>query len=255
MAVQNSLVKTQTQNNVMTKEVTYEVGGVPITLSLATIKNYLISGNKDAVTQQELAMFLNLCKFNRLNPWLKEAYCIKYGNEAATMVVSKEALTKRAEEHPAYDGDDAGIIVYNGAGEIIYRKGSFKLPDEKIIGGYAEVWRKDRTHSKRIEVLFDEYAGKKKDGTLNAQWASKPATMIRKVALAQALRESFPKTLGGMYIAEEQGLTEPEAQANVIDMEAPQGEQPAFEAEPIPQTEPATPTEAPNDNVAATLFG
>nr|WP_243104368.1 recombinase RecT [Clostridium sp. AF15-41] len=40
----------------------------------------------------ELAVFINLCRFNGLNPWLKEAYCIKYGNEPATMVVGKEAL-------------------------------------------------------------------------------------------------------------------------------------------------------------------
>lgn len=252
MAVQNSLTKTQAQQNLASKEVTYEVDGSVVSLTLGTIKNYLISGNKDAVTQQELVMFLNLCKFNRLNPWLKEAYCIKYGSEAATMVVGISALQKRAEEHPSYDGSEAGIIVYNGAGEINYRKGAFRLPDEKIIGGYAEVWRKDRAHSTRAEVSFDEYVGKKKDGTHNAQWASKPATMIRKVALAQALREAFPKTLGGMFTAEEQGVAEPDTTpaANIIDMEMPQSEQPAFEAEIVEPT--ATPTDS--NDVAATFF-
>lgn len=43
-------------------------------------------------------MFINLCKYAGLNPWLKEAYCIKYGNEPATMVVGKEAFMKRAEK-------------------------------------------------------------------------------------------------------------------------------------------------------------
>ena len=244
MAVTNSLTPKQTQGaNIVEKSVTYDANGLSVTLSPKIIKNYLVSGNKDAVSNDELVMFLNLCKFNQLNPWLKEAYCIKYGSEPATMVVAKEAFQKRAEEHPSYDGCEAGIIVYNGAGEIIYRKGAFKLPDEKVIGGYAEVWRKDKSHSYRIEVSFDEYAGRKKDGTLNNQWASKPATMIRKVALVQALREAFPKSLGGMYTAEEQGQVEPETTANIIDME-----QPAAEPETIPEV-----TET--QDVAATLFG
>ena len=203
MALNNSLQKTTRAINLLEKNVTYDANGLSVTLSPKIIKDFLISGNKDAVSNEELVMFLNLCKFNQLNPWLKEAFCIKYGSEAATMVVAISALLKRAEDHPAYDGKEAGIIVYNGAGEILYRKGSFKLPDEKIIGGYAEVWRKDRSHSCRSEVSFEEYAGRKKDGTLNNQWATKPATMIRKVALAQALREAFPKSLGGMYTAEE----------------------------------------------------
>ena len=60
---------------------------------------------------------------------------------------------------------------------------------------------------------MEEYAGRKKDGSMNGQWSKKPATMIRKVALVQALREAFPKALGGMYTAEEQGQEEPEATA------------------------------------------
>jgi phage recombination protein Bet len=177
---------------------------------------------------QELAMFINLCKFSKLNPWVKEAYCIKYGNEPATMVVGKDAFQKRAEANPNFDGFEAGIIVMvEETGEILYRKGTMRITGEEIIGGYAEVWRKDRSHSTRIEVSFEEYAGRKKDGTLNNQWSKKPATMIRKVALVQALRETFPSAFGGMYIAEEQGHIEPEytvpmatePEGNVIDME------------------------------------
>ncbi len=34
-------------------------------------------------------------------------------------------------------------------------------------------------------------------------WASKPATMIRKVAMTHALREAFPSSLGGLYTEDE----------------------------------------------------
>ena len=56
-----------------------------------------------------------------------------------------------------------------------------------------------------MEVTFDEYAGRKSDGTLNSNWSGKPATMIKKVALVQALREAFPNDLNNLYTEEEQG--------------------------------------------------
>ena len=150
MAVQNSLNKKQSATNEQVVE--YMAGGMKVKLTPSIVKNYLVSGDKDRVSIQELAMFMNLCKFSGLNPWLKEAYCIKYGNEPATMVVGKEAFEKRAEENPNYDGDESGIVVIDDNGAISYRKGTLKLPGEEIIGGYAEVWRKDRTYSTRIEV-------------------------------------------------------------------------------------------------------
>lgn len=202
-AVSNRLAKPKDANS--EQSVLYVSNGMEIKLTPTLVKNYMVSGNKDLVTFQEVAMFMNLCKFSGLNPWLKEAYLIKYSsNEPATLVTGKEAFQKRAEDNPHYDGFEAGIIVCNKeTGEVSYRIGTMKFPEEELIGGYAEVWRKDRSHSTRSEVSFDEYAGRKKDGSLNSQWSKKPATMIRKVALVQALREAFPKSFGGMYSEEE----------------------------------------------------
>ena len=212
MAVTNQLKKKDEQKT--TQLVKFEVNGATVELSPKIVRDYLVSGDKERVTMQELVMFINMCKFNGLNPWLKEAYCIKYGTEPATIVTGKEAFEKRAETHGSHDGHKAGIIVTKEDGaEPIYRTGAMCLPDEKIVGGWAEVWRKDKKESTRIEVGFEEYAGRKKDGSLNRQWASKPATMIRKVALVQALREAFPKTLGTMYTADEQDIAE-----NIIDV-------------------------------------
>lgn len=208
MAVKNQLVKPAKEGKKTVVE--YEAGGRKILLTPTIVKSYLVSGEKERVTDQEVVIFMNLCRFSGLNPWLKEAYCIKFGSEPATMVVGKEAFQKRAETNPAFDGARSGVIVVDGSGALTYRDGTMKLPREEVIGGWAEVYRKDRAHSTRIEVSFDEYAGRKRDGSLNGQWAKRPATMIRKVALVQALRESFPSSLGGMYTAEEQGQAEEE---------------------------------------------
>lgn len=206
MAVSNKLQKQPEDKSFQL--VRFDANGSTVELSPKIVRDYLVSGDKERVTMKELVMFINMCKFNGLNPWLREAYCVKYGNEPATIVTGKEAFEKRAENHPGHDGHKAGIVVIKeGSDELIYRVGSMKLPDEELVGGWAEVWRKDQRESTRIEVGFDEYAGRKKDGTLNRQWASKSATMIRKVALVQALREAFPKTFGGMYSADEQDLS------------------------------------------------
>lgn len=254
MAVSNSLT-TQTKNAVKrSNEVVYMAGEQEVRLTPEVAKKYLVSGNKENVSTEELVMFINLCKYSGLNPWLKEAYLIKYGSEPATLVTGKEAFQKRAEDNPFYDGSEGGIIVCNEGGEVIYRNGTLKLSGEKIIGGYAEVWRKDRTHSTRIEVSFDEYAGRKKDGSLNGQWSKKPATMIRKVALVQALREAFPKTFGGLYSAEEQGMIEEpadimqSAQDRPIDVEANEVSQ---SPNPAPSSAPAQQAVDP----ATALFG
>lgn len=212
----------------MEQIVEYTAGDETIKLTPNVIKNYLVSGNKENVSLQEVVIFINLCKYNHLNPWLNEVYLIKYGNEPATMVVGKEAFQKRAEANKNYNGCDAGIIVVTKDGDIAYRKGTLKLPDDNVIGGYAEVWRKDREYSTRIEVSFDEYVGRKKDGSINSQWSKRPATMIRKVALVQALREAFPGELGGIYTAEEQGITEPNTGSGYKQIEEAQA-QDAFE--------------------------
>lgn len=243
--------------------VTFTAGGQQITLTPETVKAYLVSGDPQNVTYQELAMFINLCKFNGLNPWLREAYLIKFGTSPATMVVGKEAYMKRAEAHQAYDGFEAGIIVCDPeTGEIMYRTGCFTLEGENIVGGWAEVWRKDRKKTFRIEVPIGEYIGKKKNGEVNGQWATKPATMIRKVALSQALREAFPSLLGGMFTAEEQGVDEPEGsyvpEAPVVEIpeETVTGAQMPPMGEPDSVQEPVQRQQVNSSNAAQqALFG
>jgi phage recombination protein Bet len=173
---------------------------------------------------------------------MKEAYCIKYGSQPATMVVGKDAYFKRADACPTYDGIESGLIVLNDAG-IQYRQGAFYLPnDEEIVGAWAEAYRSDKAHPYRVEVSFSEYVGKKKDGTVNGQWASKPATMIVKVAEVQALRKAFPGTLGQLYVAEEKGVEEPAAEFSEV-VQADQRPQEAIEAAETPTETPASPTE------------
>jgi phage recombination protein Bet len=223
MAVGNSLIKAQEEK----ATVKYDVNGQEIKLSPAIIKKYLVSGGGN-VSDEEVMMFLSLCKFQKLNPFLREAYLIKYGNEAATIVTGKEVFTKRANRNDGYDGHEAGIIVLSKDGQAIERGGTFKLPDEKIVGGWATVHIKNHKVPIKISVSFDEYVGLKKDGSVNSQWTKKPATMIRKVALVQALREAFPEDFQGLYAAEEREIDESILSAEPIANGEPIDIKPAF---------------------------
>lgn len=195
--INNSIQKKQN-----TSVVEYESNGEKVKLSPATIRQYLVSGNGQ-VTDQEVVMFMSLCKYQKLNPFLKEAYLIKFGNSPATIVTGKDVFTKRAKRNPNYAGKQAGIIVEKEDGTIEEREGSMALEGEKIVGGWAKIYIKGYEKPEYASVSFDEYAGRKSDGTLNSQWKSKPATMIRKVAVVQALREAFPEDFGGLYSEEE----------------------------------------------------
>ena len=181
--------------------VKYETDNGDVTLTIDIVKNYI--AKNELVTNSEAILFMKLCQFQKLNPFLKEAYLIKYGNDPASMVVGKEAFTKRAEKSLQYNGAESGIYIINGKKEIVQRNGAFYLPDETVVGGWAKVYRKGWDYPVNISVRLDEYIGRKKDGTPNKSWRERPATMIRKVALVQALREAFPDMFAGMYIEEE----------------------------------------------------
>lgn len=200
MAVANSLVQAQKEK----MEVTYRANGEDVKLTSTMVKKYLVSGDASSVTDQEVMMFISLCKYQHLNPFLREAYLVKYGSSPATIVTGKDTFLKRAERNAKYRGKSAGIIVQTKDGKIDYREGTLHLKDETIVGGWAKVCIEGR-EPEMTTVSFEEYAGRKKDGTLNSQWATKPATMIRKVAVVQALREAFPEDFGALYSPEEMG--------------------------------------------------
>lgn len=252
MAVSNTLAakKQATPAAAVTE---YESNGEIVKLSPQTIRNYLVNGG-GAVTDQEVMMFLSLCRFQHLNPFLKEAYLIKYGNSPATIVTGKDVFTKRAKRNKDFAGKQAGIIVQDlTTHDIEEREGTFYIPEEeKIIGGWAKVYIKGYEKPEYAAVSFNEYAGRKSTGELNSQWASKPATMIRKVALVQALREAFPEDYSGLYSPEEV----PEASGLLLDDTpmAIQQEQPQQEpTSPAPAQTEQDPQEAPRD-AASALF-
>lgn len=235
--------KAQQQTNL----IEYMAGDEQIKLSPEMVKRFLVNGGGN-ITNEELFMFMNLCRYQHLNPFTREVYLIKYGDrQAATMVVGKDVHLKRAKRHPEFAGVQAGIILQSTDGNCYDREGTFYNPEtEKLVGGWAKVLVKGWDAPLYNSVNLSEYIGRKANGEVNGQWASKPATMIRKVAIVQALREAFPEDTAGMYVQEEI----PEAQNVRLDEQAV-----VVDAEIVetPQEEPKK-EEPKAESVADALF-
>lgn len=192
------------KTNVNELMVKFNIGDNEIKLTPKIVEEYIVGNPNVKISNQEFKLFTELCKVRQLNPFLREAYLIKYNSSSpAQMVVGKDAILKRAILHPKFDGREQGIIVLTKNGEVSERNGTFKLPNEELVGAWARVWRKDWERPTYISVSFDEVAQRKSNGELNHTWATKGATMVEKVALIRALRETFTEELGGMIDEDE----------------------------------------------------
>ena len=210
-----------------------------------------MSGDKDRVTTEELYAFINLCKYQHLNPFIREAYLVKYGNSPATMIVGKDVFLRRAKANPSFRGLNAGIYVLTSDGKLEAREGTFYIKSaEKLVGGWCRVfvegWESTYFHS----VPLEEYIGRKSNGDPNSNWATRPATMIRKVAIVQALRDVFPETNARLYSAEEMGVREEDLPTAEVDAKV------VNESAPVVKDESKAPVpEKTAGGAAAALFG
>jgi phage recombination protein Bet len=147
---------------------------------------------KDA-TDDELQMFLQVCKGAKLNPFLKQVHFVKFGGNAS-IIVGIDGFRSTAERTGAYAGSDDAVIEEKDGKPV---KASVTV--YKIVQG--------ERYSFTATARFSEYStGKQK-------WASMPFTMIAKCAEALALRKAFPQQLSGFYTPEEMEQAETQGES------------------------------------------
>ena len=177
--------------------VRYQSDHGEVQLSIKTVKMCFCP----LATDIEAYIFLKTCLHQQLNPFLHEAYLIKYDKaRPASIVIGKEVFTQRAERHPRFQAMTAGIVVERD-GVVKDVPGALPLKGDVLLGAWASVKRGDRNEPFYVSVSLAEY------DTGQSNWRTKKATMIRKVALVQALREAFPSRLVGLYDEAEMGDT------------------------------------------------
>lgn len=160
-----------------------------------TLRNFV--DPKHQASPRELQTLLAIVKNRNLNPFTKEVYFIKYGNNPAQIVVSKDAFMKRAEQNQNYDGFESGVIYEDEKGELKTKKGVILPRKATLIGGWCEVYRKDRSRPVYREVELSAY------NTHKNWWQKAPGQMIEKVAIVAAVRDAFSENVGGLYTADE----------------------------------------------------
>lgn len=207
--------------------------GVEVQITPADIAAIVTGGAQ--LTDAEAVQVMAKCQSRGLNPLAGDVHVIKY-KDSASIIVSKDYFLRTASQMPTFQGLKAGVVVANKqTGELTYREGTIVGKNsESLVGGWAEVFDSRLTQPMRAEVAFSEY------NTGKSLWTSKPATMIRKVALVQALRECFPGSCGGIYDADEmpEAPSAPTAPAQAQPVE-PVAVEPVVEEAPI-SVDPST---------------
>jgi phage recombination protein Bet len=170
-----------------------------VALSADIVRRYILTGSGGA-SDADVMGFMALCKARGLNPLARDAYLVKYGDGPASTIVSKDYYVRTATKKETFRGFRAGVVVVTRNGDMEYREGSLVGGQtERLVGGWAEV------HDARWEMPVKAVVGIDEYGTGKSMWKTKPATMIRKVALVQALREAYPGEFAGLYDAAEMG--------------------------------------------------
>lgn len=249
-AVQQQPAAGASKENQWTKEVSFTPFGTDekISLNATLVFNYLARPTRNGAkpAYEDIVRFLMLCKARRLNPFVGDAFLVGYDGKDGpefNLITSHQAFLKRAECHKEFDGMDSGVIVADDSGVIHDLVGDF-FPDGLILlGAWATVFFKGRSHPMKKRVKL---------ATFNkgySRWKIDPAGMIVKCAEADALRSSFPTEIGGLYTEDEMGQDIPVRQVQSAQHQI--SEAPATLAGRIRGARQAAPLTLPADDEAA----
>lgn len=164
--------------------------------------------------KQEAAIFKELCRLRKLNPYTKQVYFLPYEDRKNkrtnyTTIVSIDGFRTIAARTGLYEGQDEPIFNHDGNG--------------KLVSVTQAVWRKGVARPTVAVAFLEEYQEWKTDWetkkrVLTDVWSRRPKGQLAKCAEALALRKAFPEDLSGLYEEAEMG--------NVIDSEAIRTEEP-----------------------------
>lgn len=196
---------------------------------LTEIKNIFA---KD-LTDTEFQTFVWIWKTTWLNPFLREIWAVKYGNQSASIFIWRDGYRKSAQANPEYDYHDVDAVYEND--DFMVKNGvvehSYNFKNRwRLVGAYCLVKRKSSSKAMFTFVDFAEYYlwnKVLKDWFLTDEikqwkywpmketlWDTKPATMIKKVAEAQWLRSTFQELFSWTYDESEKWVIDEEKTEN-----------------------------------------
>ena len=169
----------------MTNQLTISNNNLPQTIpeeKYELIRNMFAKG----CSNDEFAVLIELANRYQLDPFAKQIWAVKFNDRPAQIFAGRDGYLAIAHRSGQFNGMQSSIE---------------RDADGNIISATCRVWRKDMEHPFERTVYVDEYNTKK------SVWAEKPATMIVKVAEAQALRLAF--NVSGLYDSSELDIATP----------------------------------------------
>jgi phage recombination protein Bet len=207
-------------------------------LYLELIKNQVMGSDRNgqARPDEDLLLFLYVCKRTGLDPLTKQIYAVyrwdtKIGREKMVIQTGIDGMRLVAERTGTYAGQDD--INYLPVDE------STKYP----VRATATVYKilKGVKVATPASARWTEYVQKDKNGQPSTMWDRMPYLMLGKCAEALALRKAFPNELAGIYADEEMTQANPTADLPVPERQT-NGKEPPVEIGT--QTPPNTPKTA-----------
>jgi phage recombination protein Bet len=149
-------------------------------------------------TNDELELFIHACNRMQLDPFMRQIHAVKrFSFEEGQ---KKETMTIQT-------GIDGYRLIAERTGKYMPgRDCTYSYKDGKVFSATAYVKKLGsdvQWHEIASTVYWDEYVGKKRDGSPTGMWRDKPHVMLGKCAEAAVLRKAFPADLSGVYTKEE----------------------------------------------------
>lgn len=205
----------------------------PIQLSVSIVKKLCCKPTKrgHVCSDRDALRFITKCKAQQLNPFLDDAYLVGYDSyDKATgqtvpefsIITAINVFYKRAESSSDYDGIRSGSIAEKD-GEIKEFDGDYFPDGWNLVGGWAMVYKKNRSHPTVARLKLSTY---RKDTKF---WDANPEGLIVKCAEGDALKRAFPFILGNLGM--------PEVAVSTSDIDAVPLPEERAQQEPAPKPE------------------
>jgi phage recombination protein Bet len=198
-------------------------------------------------TDNELRLFLEVCKAKNMDPFSKQIYAIKRWDleaqrEVMTFQVGIDGFRAKADSTGLYEGQ---LPPQWCGADGVWR--DVWLSPGPPAACRVSVLRKGFREPMTATALYTEYVQVKKDGSPNSMWRKMAAGQLSKCAEALAFRKAFPEQLGGLYSEDEM------AQADNPDRDSRGTGAVAPEMRQQPKEEPRKPAPPPTTGQGAAV--